>query len=699
MRFDFLLEKRVRRAILKQKGNEISIPIPRPNQALKNEIKVKIASGQYNLGVPVLETSFTKLVLTPNGTIEKKNSTLTARKYPLSDVRRESLAKKSKYMKIRKDEHYETMSEAEAVQSIEKIESAYTVGASANKAVEALKSMQRQRNWLIWHDHSGIGNRGLMLFLLRELYDPAIHMTRDEYKNKTGLEVNIQSVIEEPQLYIMGHSGCTDADQMMFIPTRRQCLYSLSQPIEKDGIPIKDRMRFMNGDNPSIEFEDGTQKGGHRGCAGCEGDMRRAGEYDHMAYLHYKSLDEKQKLVLAGHFGKNSSLHPFQNLKVEQLRKELRTRSLDDSGLKPELSERLTEALGGTTRVPALLFDTDATLSDLNLDSYEVLFFEPLHCCLNHIAHIMQELPLKLTDVNILTALNEITSITLNKEKLRCTDYRRALLQITLQLAKLLNVPSDVMELLLTFSEMMGIFYADDEKRTAKQVLRLYNLSFRHALAVQSVLIPPKSMTRRKMQGIYYHQIINHSAFIYRIICLKSINAELFERYFERIEDITRKTWSKHPEDLVSNAFLHVQAEDEMGQERSAMQVQEKEISKLAKQLPTATNTVIKQHILQKNSRLWQSHLQRIPDYLIPGVGYWWKWTVDGSVEFHDGPDQDESRPCGPHLYHFRSTSISEIQQQLGEKWKECKSIPQSLPLHKLRDEEGKLIFQREAGN
>ena len=35
-----------------------------------------------------------------------------------------------------------------------------------------------------------------------------------------------------------------------------------------DHAGIEDTMIFMNGDNPSVEFEDGTQKGGHRGCVG-----------------------------------------------------------------------------------------------------------------------------------------------------------------------------------------------------------------------------------------------------------------------------------------------------------------------------------------------------------------------------------------------------------------------------------------------
>jgi hypothetical protein len=96
-----------------------------------------------------------------------------------------------------------------------------------------------------------IVNRGLMLSLLRELYDPAIHMTSTEFKNKNGLDINVQSAIEEPNLYMMGFSGSSDADQLMFVPTRRECLQSLSHPIEIHGATINDTTRFMNGDNPS----------------------------------------------------------------------------------------------------------------------------------------------------------------------------------------------------------------------------------------------------------------------------------------------------------------------------------------------------------------------------------------------------------------------------------------------------------------
>ncbi|KAK3734075.1 hypothetical protein QZH41_019813 [Actinostola sp. cb2023] len=685
--------KRIRRAILKQKGKEISFSIPRQNILVQDEIKQKIASGEFNLGVPVLETNDVKLVITSEGLIEKKQTALEARKYPFGDIRRNSLHKNDEFMKIKADEVYDNMSKEDAVDHLKELNANININVDKDP-VKMLKDIERTRNWLMWHDHSGLGNRGMMLFLVREVYDPAIHMTNQEYQQKNSVQVDVQSVIEEPHLYMMGLSGSSDADQMLFIPTRRECLQSFSQPVEsKDGIAIQDKMRFMNGDNPSVEYEDGTQKGGHRGCAGCDGDIRMAGQYDYMAYRQYKTLEEKCQLVMAGIEGKKGNLYPFHNLIVQQLRDELDKRGEDSSGLKPVLQERLTELLGGTTKLPALLYGTELTLSDLNLQDYEVLFVEPLHCCLNHISNILQELPHHIQDVNSLIVLKETMSVSLNKNKLRCTDYRKALLQITIQLSKQPNVPADVMELLLTLCEMMGILYADESKRNPKQILRLYNLAFRHALAVNSVLFPVTTMTARKMQGIHYHQMIDHAALIYRMVCLKSINAELFERYFDRIQDITQKTWSKQPKDLVSNAFLHVHAEDAIDGDRSAMRKQEKEISKLARHLPKSTNTIIKAVTLKKNSRVWQAHIQKIPDYLKHGPDQWWNERDDGSIEFLDGPSQDEVKPCGPHLSHFRSTTIQDLQQQLNTEWEQIKVTPEILPVMKLRDEEGKLVY------
>ena len=452
-------------------------------------------------------------------------------------------------------------------------------------------------------------------------------------------------------------------------------------------------MRFMNGDNPSVEFEDGTQKGGNRGCVGCDGDMRSSYDFQYMSHRKYRSLEEKQNLVLAGPEGRKGRLYPFKNLKVQQLRRELQERGEDDSSTKQQLQDRLAEVLGGTTRRPALLYgDTRLSLKELNLEQYEVLFFEPLHCCLNHIAHVLGELPHHITDVDVLLTLKETISLALMKDKLRCTDYRCALLQVIILLAD--KVDQSVLELLTTLAEMMGIFYSKEDSRNPKQILRLANLAFRHAVAVRSMLTPPKTMTYRKLYGIYYHSAIHHAVIIYRLVCLASINAELFERFFNRILDITRKTWSKHAEDLVPNAFLHIQAE-ECNEEENTVVIQEREISKLAKKLPVRSNTKVSRNQLTKKPSLWQSHLETISDFLLQGKGVWWHWNEDGSVEFHDGPNEATHHEEGPRVSHFRSSCIKSVQSRLETAWKKCFEHPQDLPLYKLRNDSGKLVYDK----
>ena len=108
-------------------------------------------------------------------------------------------------------------------------------------------------------------------------------------------------------------------------------------PDETKPIQLTEKMRFRNGDNPAVEFDDGTQTGGHFGCAGCHGDMRWASEYDYMAYQIYQTLEEKQSLVLKGKFGKSDSTGPFKSLKVDHIRAELKSRRVNAHGSKKEL--------------------------------------------------------------------------------------------------------------------------------------------------------------------------------------------------------------------------------------------------------------------------------------------------------------------------------------------------------------------------
>lgn len=93
---------------------------------------------------------------------------------------------------------------------------------------------------------------------------------------------------------------------------------------------------------------------------------------------------------------------------------ELTARGKSDEGNKEDLQKRLSELLGGTTRLPALLHSNenfDVSVKELNIESYEVLFFEALHCSMNHIKNVLQELPHHITDIDTLIKLKEILAV------------------------------------------------------------------------------------------------------------------------------------------------------------------------------------------------------------------------------------------------------------------------------------------------
>ena len=63
-------------------------------------------------------------------------------------------------------------------------------------------------------------------------------------------------------------------------------------------------------------------------------------------------------------------------------------------------------------------------MESLNLENYEVLYFEAIHCSMNQIKNVLEELPHHISDIDTLIKLKEILAVQLNKEKMRGVDYK-----------------------------------------------------------------------------------------------------------------------------------------------------------------------------------------------------------------------------------------------------------------------------------
>ena len=78
---------------------------------------------------------------------------------------------------------------------------------------------------------------------------------------------------------------------MRFVPTRQEDLRDLKNPtMTESGIEVWDKMRFMNGDNPAAEMEDGTQHGGNYGCPRCDGNINSSYDLEYTLQRKYKTL-------------------------------------------------------------------------------------------------------------------------------------------------------------------------------------------------------------------------------------------------------------------------------------------------------------------------------------------------------------------------------------------------------------------------
>ena len=92
--------------------------------------------------------------------------------------------------------------------------------------------------------------------MLCTMYDPAIYLIDKDFYEKYHYHVNVQSIVEQPNLYILAKFPSND-QQLMYTETRMEDIQTLKEPSLANGIPIKDKLRVFKGDAPAAQFEAG----------------------------------------------------------------------------------------------------------------------------------------------------------------------------------------------------------------------------------------------------------------------------------------------------------------------------------------------------------------------------------------------------------------------------------------------------------
>ena len=209
------------------------------------------------------------------------------------------------------DEYYATLSSGEMKEMLIKLHEHVEPNMSDEELREKLKSVSRTRLLKVWHDHSEIAGHSHLLVLVAAVYDPAFYYTTEEMQSK-GVNIDVPTVVEDPQIHILGRSTSSLSDQAQFIESRRECLLDLSQELTtKAGIPVNDVMRFFHGDGPAMQFEAGNKIGGYYSCVGCEAHSSRFEDLAYCFHAHRLTLSERQEFILKGEAWKCSHHNPL----------------------------------------------------------------------------------------------------------------------------------------------------------------------------------------------------------------------------------------------------------------------------------------------------------------------------------------------------------------------------------------------------
>ena len=119
-----------------------------------------------------------------------------------------------------------------------------------------IKTYQRTRTLVFWHDHVTILGLGSILTTIHVVYDTATFYTQTEYAQKFSSSENVQSMVERPEIYMFAARSSSAEDQAVLLQDMIDCLPNLSSPITTStGILIHDKLGFMIGDHPAQQFE------------------------------------------------------------------------------------------------------------------------------------------------------------------------------------------------------------------------------------------------------------------------------------------------------------------------------------------------------------------------------------------------------------------------------------------------------------
>lgn len=270
----------------------IPFPMSRPSSFHRKKLFDLVQAGNVVQGEPIVPVSVPEFAVDKSSkAITQTSSTVFAKKISLLEIRKKLLEKHQSLGIIRKS----------------------SISSSSSQPVF--------RHLKVWHDHSSMSGHGHLLVLVSTIYDPSFFLTQSE-ASELGMNFDIQSTVESPEVHIFGRSSSSLDDQALFSAARNECIKELDKPLElTDGLKVFDVLRFFHGDGPAQQFESGNSVGGVYCCVGCGVKWDRIDDIAYAYRCQQLSLADRQLFLLQGVAWKNISVRPLDRLHLADLRK------------------------------------------------------------------------------------------------------------------------------------------------------------------------------------------------------------------------------------------------------------------------------------------------------------------------------------------------------------------------------------------
>ena len=310
-----------------------------------------------------------------------------------------------------------------------------------------------------------------------------------------------------------------------------------------------------------------------------------------------------------------------------------------------------------------------------------------MHDLKGHLSKVLPDLTKVIRNTTLKTEIAHYLMDFFKKPNLYGSDFREAAIQILHIFAKSgLDQGDPLFVFIATIVKISEIVYSRENKRTPRQCLQFYNCAFLHQELYHDLFAPEK-------MSIYCHALLFHGPVQHEFVCSQSINTEGEERLFKQANSAAQNTDHK-VENLAVALLTRIQCKQKVSETNSydLTSSAQSRIQKAAEGLPTYSGSLFMKGFIKSRISRFQTHLQRISHFLLPGKDIWWDKDDMGNVIFKDGNNDLESHTEGPNVLHFRNTSYSDINKRAQESWMEIQRYQITIPLDAIRNnEEGQL--------